>query len=128
MYHASVNGTNTTVPPGHTLSPHAISFGPRCSTVGPAVTTITMASRPVDAMLLALLAQQIPPLPKFNGDTLEGKGESFADWIEQLELIAETGQWSEQAKLVNLVTRLRGQAYIMCAESTCQLQHPSCCP
>jgi len=57
------------------------------------------------------LAQQIPPLPKFNKETLDREGECFADWIEQLELIAEACQWNNQAKLVNLVTRLQGQAY-----------------
>ena len=65
----------------------------------------------VDPLSLALLAQQIPPLPKFNGDNLGEEGESFSECIEQLALIAGTCQWSDQAKLVNLVTRLRGQAY-----------------
>ena len=65
----------------------------------------------MDPLSLALLAQQIPPLPKFNGDNQGEEGESFSEWIEQLELIAGTCQWSDQAKLVNLVTSLRGQAY-----------------
>ena len=57
------------------------------------------------------MVQQLPPLSKFNGDTIEGEEQSFTDWIEQLELIAEAYRWNDQAKLVNLVTRLRGQAY-----------------
>jgi len=65
----------------------------------------------VDNLSLALLSQQIPLLPKFSWDALEGDAESFTDWIEQLELIAEAYRWSSQSKLVNLVTRLRGQAY-----------------
>ena len=33
------------------------------------------------------------------------------DWLEQFELIADVLGWSPQAKLVNLITRLQGQAY-----------------
>ena len=35
----------------------------------------------------------------------------FQDWLEQFELIADVLGWSPQAKLVNLITRLQGQAY-----------------
>ena len=37
----------------------------------------------------------------------------FQDWLEQFELIANVLGWSSQAnyKLVNLITRLQGQAY-----------------
>ena len=37
--------------------------------------------------------------------------DSFLDWTQQLELIAKGCQWTEQAKLVNLATSLKGQAY-----------------
>ncbi|MDA8002927.1 MAG: hypothetical protein MPL62_16715, partial [Alphaproteobacteria bacterium] len=33
------------------------------------------------------------------------------DWSEQFELVAEACQWTDQAKPVNLATRLKGQAY-----------------
>ena len=66
---------------------------------------------PADPLSLALMAQQLPPLSKFNGDDTGGKEQGFTDWIEQLELIGEVCRWNDQAKLVNLVTRLRGQAY-----------------
>ena len=59
----------------------------------------------------ALLAQQIPPTPKFSGDSQGSDTDSFLDWSEQFELVAEACQWTDQAKLVNLGTRLKGQAY-----------------
>ena len=36
----------------------------------------------------------------------------FQDWLEQFELVANVLGWSSQAKLVNLITRLQGQANI----------------
>ena len=44
---------------------------------------------PADPLSLALMAQQLPPLSKFNGDDTGGEEQSFTDWIEQLELIGE---------------------------------------
>ena len=70
-----------------------------------------MPGSSVDNWSLALLSQQIPSLSKFSGDVQEGDAESFSDWIEQLELIGNACRWNSQSKLVNLVTRLRGQAY-----------------
>ena len=63
-----------------------------------------------DALSVTLLAQQLPTLPNFNGENLEGDGESFSDWLERLELVASTCKWDDQAKLVNVATRLRGTA------------------
>lgn len=62
---------------------------------------------------LGVLANQIPPLPKFSGETDSGKGDSetFADWRERFEMVAEAYRWDQPTKLVNLVTRLCGQAY-----------------
>ncbi len=60
------------------------------------------------ALATALLAQQLPPLNKFSGE--EG-GETFQEWIEQLEMVAFVTHWDARTKLVNLTTRLRGQAY-----------------
>ena len=42
---------------------------------------------------------------------MEGEGDTFLEWVEQFELIANMCGWNEQARLVNLTTRLRGQAY-----------------
>ena len=58
-----------------------------------------------------LLAQQLPPLSKFSGERDDGDMDTFQERIEQFEMIASVCGWSAQAKLVNLVTRLRGQAY-----------------
>ena len=56
----------------------------------------------------ALLAQQLPPLPKFSGNSDD---ESFQEWIAQFELVAEVCQWKSQTKLIHLTTRLRGEAF-----------------
>ena len=71
----------------------------------------------------ALLAQQLPPLPKYTGEE-QSQGETFRDWLEQFELVASLGEWDEKTKLVNLVTRLRGQAYAF--YRSCTLQQRAC--
>ena len=58
-----------------------------------------------------LLGQQLPPISKFSGEDLDSDGETFLEWVEQFELVAGMCGWNDQAKLVNLTTRLRGQAY-----------------
>ena len=67
----------------------------------------------VDPLKYVLLAQNLPPLPKFSGELSDGGCgmDIFQDWLEQFELIADVLGWSLQAKLVNLITRLQGQAY-----------------
>ena len=45
-------------------------------------------------------------------DSGKGDSESFTDWKERFEMVvAEACYWDECTKLVNLVTRLCGQAY-----------------
>ena len=104
-----VAGVATTAPPLYSMSPLTAPYVP--VTISGPESAMGISGGTVDNLSLALLSQQIPSLPKFSGDTLEGDAESFVDWIEQLELIAEACRWSSQSKLVNLVTRLRGQAY-----------------
>ena len=58
----------------------------------------------------ALLAHQAPPLPVFSGEG-DGIGGSFSKRHEQLEMVASMCHWSEQVKLVNIATRLKGEAY-----------------
>ena len=70
----------------------------------------------------ALLAQQLPPIPKFTGEEQHQGGETFEDWKEQYEMAATLGGWDDQTKLVNLVTRLRGQAYAFYRSCTLQQQ------
>ena len=55
--------------------------------------------------------QQLPPINKFSREDADGEGESYEDWIEQFEAVANMYQWDMQARLVNLTTRLQGQAY-----------------
>ena len=57
------------------------------------------------------IAQQLPPLSKFSGETA-GEEETFAEWLEQFEMMATACRWDEPTKLVNLVTRLKGQAFV----------------
>ena len=68
----------------------------------------------------ALLAQQLPSLPKFSGEMNDGDMDTFQDWFEQFEMIASVCGWSTQTKPVNLVTRLRGQAYAFFRSCTTQ--------
>ena len=84
---------------------------------GPVDNIFPVCSEPITA---ALLAQQLPPLPKFSGERNDGDMETFQDWLEQFEMIANICGWSLQAKLVNLVTRLRGQAYAFFRSCTIQ--------
>ncbi len=71
-----------------------------------------MGTEGVNSLSMAMLAQQLPPLPKFSGDGLSGgEEERFDEWLERLDLVATTCGWSDQAKLVNLITRLRGPAF-----------------
>ena len=69
--------------------------------------------RDIDPVTSVLLAQQLPPLPKFSGEGNDGElgVDTFEDWLERFELMASALSWSSQAKLVNLITRLHGQAY-----------------
>jgi len=66
-----------------------------------------------DQLASALFAQQLPPLPKFSGESndRESSTDIFQEWLEQFEMIAEICNWSSSAKLVNLITRLQDQAY-----------------
>ena len=70
----------------------------------------TLAAAPLDALSVSLLAQHLSTLPNFNGEDLEGDGESFGDWLERLELVASTCKWDDQVKLMNVATHLRGTA------------------
>ena len=73
------------------------------------------------ALATALLASHmLPPIGKFSGEVLQGEGETFKDWIEQFEMIASVPGWDKRAKLINLTTRLRGQAYSFYRSCTAQ--------
>ena len=65
---------------------------------------------PLSTAHLPLVAQQLPPLSKFTGESTEGS-ETIVEWLEQLQLVASACRWDESTKLVNLVTRLKGQAF-----------------
>ena len=73
-----------------------------------------------DRLSQALLAQQLPTIPKFTGEECQQGGETIEDWKEQFEMVATLGGWDKRSKLVNLVTRLRGQAYSFYRSCTMQ--------
>ena len=58
----------------------------------------------------ALLTQQLQLIGKFSGETEGGGEETFSDWIEQLELVAEAFGLDDRTQYINVATRLRGQA------------------
>ena len=60
---------------------------------------------------LVITPAQLPPVPKFSGDSSKDDVENFTEWLEQFNLVAEVCQWNDRARLVNLVTRLKGSAY-----------------
>jgi len=98
-------------------SPYSTPSMPVCIG-GPGVTTVqstisTMAETPYNSRLTLMhvpmgIGQQVPPLGKFSGTDAEGECDSFDEWVKQFELIADLYEW---ARLVNLTTRLQGQAY-----------------
>ena len=97
----------TTPPVGNTST----EFNQRETRGGEAVVPVpTLAAAPLGTLSAVLLAQQLPSLPNFTGDQIDGDGESIDDWLERLELVAATCCWVEQAKLVNVAARLRGSA------------------
>ena len=75
------------------------------------------------ALSSVALAQQLPPLPKFTGESQGVDGETFQDWRAQFELIASVFKWDDPAKLINLVARLRGQAFAF--YRSCNPEHRS---
>ena len=56
------------------------------------------------ALSTALLAQQLPPIGKFSGESSLADGETFEAWREQFEMVASVSHWDPQTKLVNLTT------------------------
>ena len=89
------------------------------------------ADATTDQLSQALLPQQLPTIPKFTWEERQQGGETIEDWKEQFEMVATIGGLDERSKLVNLVTRLRGQAYSTTIQlhnndgGTSQAVHPS---
>ena len=81
----------------------------------PLTTPFTVAEMPCSRLALPYVpmgaGQQVQPLSKFSGADIDGESESFEEWVEQFELIADMYGWDPRAWLVNLTTRLQGQAY-----------------
>ena len=69
------------------------------------------SSKQSEALSVALMAQQLPLPSKFSGNDPSSEGETFEEWITQFELVAEMHKWNPQAKLIHLITRLRGEAF-----------------
>lgn len=85
----------------------------------------TSAGAPEPAAVPTLVAQYLPPLSKFSGGQGSSKAVTFEEWLQQLEMVAVAWQWSEQAKLMNLTIRLKGQAYaFLCTCMPAQTANP----
>ena len=56
------------------------------------------------------ILNQLPHITRYSGEE-QPDGETFQDWLEQFESVAQLGGWNSHAKVVNLSTRLRGSAY-----------------
>ena len=52
----------------------------------------------------ALLTQQLQLIGKFSGETEGGSKETFSDWIEQLELVAEAFGLDDRTQYINVAT------------------------
>ena len=101
---ASIEGGSTTTSSTSTVTSATMSES-KMITPKPATPTETLS------LSAPFAAQQLPPpLTKFTGDDASSDGETFLDWLEQFEMVASLLGWGEQAKLVNLVTRLKGPA------------------
>ena len=96
--------------PSQTLRVGAPSFHPQSHPLVTPSPGESLAPTHLNTLSAVLLAKQLPPLPNFSGDQVEAEGETIDDWLERLELVAVTCCWEEQARLVNLATRLRGSA------------------
>ena len=68
------------------------------------------ASKQSEALSVALMAQQLPLPSKYSGNDLSSE-ETFEEWITHFELVAGMHKWNSQAKLIHLITRLRGEAF-----------------
>ena len=104
---------DTSAPMGNNLEHRGLSVqpGPQRVGRGAAVEPVpTLAATPLGTLSMALFAQQLPSLPNFSGDNADTDEECFSEWLERLELVATTCGWDDQAKLVNVATRLRGAA------------------
>ena len=83
---------------------------PVVSSAAPAQTVSASLPLLSAAMLPTSLLSQLPQIPKFTGED-QPDGETFQDWLEQFESVAELGKWGGHCKLVNSTTRLKGTAY-----------------
>ena len=81
------------------------SLAKESSVSGVVVSERTMSKRASiepDQLSQVLLAQQLPPIPKFSGEDHSQGAKTFRDWKEQFEMVASLAGWDERAKLVNL--------------------------
>ena len=73
-----------------------------------AVATVAVPLWNTPSLTMPLLGQ-VPQIPKFSGDALDS-GETFVEWLEQLENITKLVGWDDHWRLVHLTSNLRGTA------------------
>ena len=59
--------------------------------------------------VLPTAANLLPQIPPYHGGE-QKDGETFQDWLEHFEAVAQLARWDEHYKLVYLTTSLRGTA------------------
>ena len=68
----------------------------------------------------AIQGQQIPPISRYSGANVGDEDETIEDWLDQFDLIASVFEWDERARLMHLVTHLKGSAlsfYRSCSQT-----------
>ena len=116
----STIGSDTRITEGATLYDHVTTSLSTGIAIVPMPTVSTVGST---TLLPAYTAtQQLPPISKFSGDEKLDNNTTFPEWLEQFEMVANLAGWGDQAKLVNLTTRLKGSAYAFLHSCTPQQQ------
>ena len=111
-------GNDTRITEGVTLHNHVTTSLSTGVVTAPMPTVSTVGST---TLLPAYTAtQQLPPISKFSGDEKLDDNTTFPEWLEQFEMVANLAGWGDQAKLVNLTTRLKGSAYAFLRSCTPQ--------
>ena len=78
--------TSTPVKPDKgSCTPGKLDLSPSTALIPPASTPVAAG----DHLSIALLAQRLPPLPKFTGDNVEEDTYNIDEWLEQMELVAQ---------------------------------------
>ncbi len=74
--------------------PPATCGGEETSLAPQSKTADSTSLSPLDPLSSVLLAQQLPPMPNFTGDALDGE-ERFDEWMERFKIVSVALGWRE---------------------------------